>query len=99
MKNKKIYIAGKVTDLPYFEVVEKFEAAADRLREAGYIPVNPLEHCEENWHWARCMRVCIHILTSECDGIYLLPDWEDSQGAKIEVEMAKRSNLEFINLK
>ncbi|MEG1572804.1 MAG: DUF4406 domain-containing protein [Bacteroidales bacterium] len=95
---KRVYIAGKITGLPYQAVFCKFEAASNRLQKAGYKPVSPIDICEEGWSWARCMRVCVEELTTNCDGIYLLPDWHDSPGAKIEVEMAKRNNLEFIKL-
>ena len=85
---KTIYIAGKVTGLPMEEVVTKFEAAEQKLIQDGYEVVNPLkvvDNFEATWNDA--MRKCIIALMG-CDEIFLLPDWGDSKGAKVEYALA-----------
>lgn len=80
---EKVYIAGKVTGLPWQEVEDKFREAAGIVRHHGALAVVPIHYCQVSWPWTRCMRVCLSLLLS-CDKIMLLPDWKQSRGAKIE---------------
>jgi hypothetical protein len=91
----KLYVAGKVTGLPWQDVTMKFGAAEVALKQKGYQVVNPLavvshQHgitpkadrlLDTPWEW--CMRWCIASLMS-CDGIVMLPCWAGSRGAKFE---------------
>lgn len=88
MKIQKIYIAGKVTGLPIADVTMKFGTAQKQIEALGYEVVNPLEVVND-WHmpWQQAMKLCINALL-ECDGVYCLPDWSISKGAKVEAFMA-----------
>lgn len=79
----KIYIAGKVSGIPYEQVLEKFAFAEKEVASKGAFPVSPVRFCKPEWNWNKCMRNCIRRLM-ECDGIYMLKDWKQSKGAKLE---------------
>ena len=83
MSRPKIYIAGKVTGLPYDEVKAKFAQAALMLWTMGFEPVNPVELVPSEAGWNKAMRLCIREL-ADCEFIYLLPDWYKSKGALVE---------------
>lgn len=94
---KKIYIAGKVTGLPIHEVTMKFGSAQKELESKGFVAINPLEVVND-WQcdWQTAMKKCIKALI-ECDAIVLLPDWEESKGAKIERQLAENLQIEIFN--
>ena len=94
--NRKCYIAGKVTGLPYDEVFDKFQSAAFGLKLADYDVVNPMEIVPKTASWDKAMDICIEAL-SKCDCIYMLPDWKDSKGAMLEFETAMNFNLTIVS--
>lgn len=96
MRREKIYIAGRVTGLPYDEVREKFARAETMLLNKGYNPVNPLRHVNCKASAADAMKVCIPLLC-ECTAIFLLSDWIYSEGAKIEAYTARYTQKRVIN--
>lgn len=81
----KIYIAGPMTGLPEFNY-PAFHAAESELRAYGYEVLNPA-HCPEQPNWRGYMRHAIKQV-SDADGIALLPDWEQSRGARVEFNLA-----------
>ena len=90
---KKIYIAGKVTGLPIESVLKKFATAQMEIEELNFKAVNPIAvvndwQCE--WHTA--MKLCIKALM-DCDAIVALDDWKDSEGANLELGLAKRLGI------
>ena len=90
---KKIYIAGKVTGEPISECIIKFGQAQKELEALGFEVVNPLAvvgNFQSSWESA--MKKCIKALV-DCDGMVILPDWEDSPGAKIERQLAWDLNI------
>jgi len=80
----KIYIAGKITDNPNY--MEQFAAAEKTLQEQGHVTMNPtiLPYGFEHHEY---MKVCFSMI-DVCEGIYLLDNWQDSKGAKMEYEYA-----------
>lgn len=91
----KVYIAGKISDLPINEVREKFDAAKQRVKEMGFEPVSPLENGCKSEYWHEQMMACLPLLL-ECDGIYMLEDWTESQGARIEYTFAQMAGKMII---
>lgn len=92
----KIYISGKIGDLPYSEVREKFNSAEDLLKEQGYFVTNPLKNgLSPDASWEHRMIKDIKLLMP-CDAIYLLENWMDSKGARIEKSIAENMGKTII---
>ena len=94
---KVIYISGPMTGLPELNF-PAFHAAAALLRQRGYHAVNPAEigaACGDDW--SMCMRADIKALC-DCDTLALLPGWQKSQGAHLELHIAHRLGLEILSL-
>jgi hypothetical protein len=84
--NIRIYISGKITGDENYK--QKFEEADDMLTDAGYSVVNPALLTPDCDSWTDFMRRDIRALM-RCDAVALLPDWQDSRGAKIEERLAR----------
>ncbi len=94
---KRVYISGPMTGLPEFNF-PAFHTAAKALRAAGIEAVNPAEiNAETGGKWEDYMREDIKALC-DCDGIALLPGWERSRGAHLEVHIAHRLGLQIWDL-
>ena len=84
----KVYIAGKITGLDRKSVLDKFEAARKELAAQGhsvFVPTVLPEYGDvphEDY-----MHVC-YAMIDICDAIYLLDDWQDSEGARDECQYA-----------
>lgn len=88
----KIYIAGPMTGLPDLNF-PAFHAEAAKLRAEGYEVVNPAEiNPDPGAAWIECMRADIRELVT-CDGIAMLPGWENSRGAILEHIIAMELGL------
>ena len=98
---KLVYVAGKYTAKTTHEVQRNINIAWDwgcEIAKAGAFPVIP--HCNtsqmqdiqspEFWYEGTLE------LLKRCDAIYMLRDWEDSRGAKVELSLAKELGLEVI---
>ena len=97
MKNV-VYIAGKMRGLPDLGRGQ-FNAAEERLRAKGYKVLNPAR-LPDDLPEECYMPICLAML-DQADTIALLPTWEDSNGAKIEVAYGAETGkvvLYFSNL-
>lgn len=89
----KIYISGKITGLDNQEAWQNFESAEAHLVNKGLEPINPMREVEGlNKSWQDCMLADIALLF-DCDAIYMLKNWQDSKGAKIEKAIAEHLGL------
>ena len=92
----KCYISGKISGLPTEQVTAKFRQAELQIRAFGHEPVNPLYNgVDKEARWNEHLVADIALLL-ECDAIYLLKDWQDSKGARIENNIAEECGLEII---
>ena len=93
----RVYISGPMTGLPDLNF-PAFHAAAAQLRAQGLEVVNPAEisaaHPDQ---WESCMRADIKALC-DCDALVMLPGWQRSKGAHIEINLAHRLGLELMAL-
>lgn len=94
MPKTRVYISGKVTGLPYDDVLDKFAEAAEYLEEQGYEAVNPIVEVPFNkdYGWFDYMGDDIKLLGT-CQAVYMLTDWMDSDGAQIEQHAAQTQGL------
>lgn len=88
----KIYIAGKITGLYTKRVNEYFHEAKQLIERWGFEPVSPLDYGDKSKSWVENMLILLPILNT-CDGIYLLDNWDESDGAKIEKKFAEKKGM------
>ena len=83
----RLYLAGPMSGIEALNF-PAFNAAAAALRDRGFLIDNPAEICPDPaTQWRDCMRADIKVLV-DCDGIALLPGWENSRGATLERTIA-----------
>lgn len=93
----KIYISGKITGLPLEEAQALFQEAEDHLNESlkAHNPevINPMkiEH-NHGQSWEEYMREDIYALLG-CDSIYMMKNWGESRGARLEYAIAKEVGI------
>lgn len=81
----KIYISGQISNMDYSEAFGLFECAEAVLKLAGHEPVNPMKSEGEVPGKRWCEYIAEDILILDyCDGIYMLANWRNSNGAKVE---------------
>lgn len=83
----KLYLSGSIKHDPNY--VEKFATWENTLREQGHDVVNPvtiLAH-QPHFEYHDFMREDIRELL-DCEGIAFIPGWEQSTGARIELNVA-----------
>lgn len=87
---KRIYISGPMTGKPALNF-PAFHAAAAQLRAVGLEVVNPAELDEQDagkaMQWEDYMRRDIKALM-DCTHVAVLPGWQESKGASVEVGLA-----------
>ncbi len=92
----KVYIAGKVTGIPYNDAFDKFQKAELMLTKLGLQVINPMRIVPPGCDWKSAMRLCIASLC-QCNAIYLLSDWKESKGACMEYTLADSLCIKLIN--
>ncbi|MGB4776129.1 MAG: DUF4406 domain-containing protein [Daejeonella sp.] len=92
-----VYLAGKITGIPYEEAFKKFVRAEIKLTEAGFSVINPMVLVHQDAEWQDAMRICISFLP-HADHICLLPDWNESKGATVERNLAMALGIGTIEL-
>lgn len=111
MKNlveARLYISGPMTGIPDHNLPAFFDAA-DVLASLGYLAENPgdndgrtLEAALGNAGttgrtWSDYLRIDIARL-AKCDGVVVLPGWQQSKGANLEVDVATRLGMPIMCL-
>lgn len=93
-----VYISGPMTGLPEYNY-PAFNAAADLLRNGGFTVCNPAEFFGGLGDRTReeYMRESVRCLVA-CDAVVTLPNWEQSDGAVLEIEIAKQIGLPVTDL-
>jgi len=98
----KIYLSGPMSGLPDLNF-PAFNAAARTLRIIGYTVVNPAEFetdvtgLEGRARWVKFLKADIKELM-DCDGIVMLPGWENSEGAQLEHITASALDIPVLTL-
>lgn len=93
---KRIYISGPMTGLPGLNF-GAFNSAAGQLRALGYEVINPAEKQSElgELTWEEYLREDLRDMLT-CDTIALLPGWEASKGAHLELHVAHRVGMAVV---
>lgn len=107
MKTKTAYISGPISGM-LNNNFDAFKRAQSQLERDGYIVLNPHEIAIDVYNkwskinvetqqqrkemWRDFMRVDIRFLMS-CDCVFLLDNWESSQGATLELTIAQKLGI------
>ena len=92
MKTPVLYLSGAITRNPNYK--REFEAARKDLIDAGYTVVSPLDICDDDWDWNKCMWRCIEVLVTQCDAVAIIPSGYDSAGMELEMQIAERLGMQ-----
>lgn len=101
---KLIYISGKITGDDNYRT--KFATAENRLTRDGYKVLNPVEEADklDRLHqalgraaptWSEYMKKCI-LLISDVKEVYMLRDWQESRGARLEHYIASELGINIV---
>jgi len=82
---KVIYLSGKITGCHIFK--RKFSEWALRILVLGARKVLNPATLPDGWEYDEYMEHCM-IMVRRCDIVAVLPDWEESKGARSEVAYA-----------
>lgn len=104
--HKKIYLSGKITGLTYEEALALFEYAEKEALKIAEEVINPMKlpfelfkpADPENITWGEYMVNDLHaIMNLGIDSIYMLKNWEESDGARIEffIAQTKKMHIHF----
>lgn len=98
-KYKRVYLSGPITGLPNGNK-EAFQAYEDRFVNMQFEVVNPhklhTEEQEKTFEWSDFMKSDIKALL-DCQVVAMMPGWEKSKGANIEIYIARNLNIPVIN--
>lgn len=86
----RVYISGPMTGYQLFNG-SAFAAAEARLIDLGHEPLNPARHPEQAT-WADYLRLDLRDVL-DADAIAVLPGWEASRGAALEVHVAHQLGM------
>lgn len=85
----KVYLSGPMTGRPDCNR-EAFKQGAAALKELFYevvVPHDVTEGLPSDATWADYMREDIKAMM-DCEAIVMLPEWETSKGARVELSLA-----------
>lgn len=89
----KVYISGRIKGLPPFYSQMRFAQVERKLSDSGHEAVNPWKldssDCKE---WDDYLMRDLEVL-KECDAIYMLSNWQESEGAQVEYHFARGRNM------
>lgn len=92
----RVYLSGPMSGIADNNFPAFHERAA-QLRAQGFDVVSPAEIPEAGGTWELCLRADIRELCT-CDAIALMPGWEGSNGANLELHIAHRLGMQVMHL-
>lgn len=93
MRTPHLYIAGPMTGLPEFNY-PAFHRVQRELVAAGFIVINPARNRPQvaNPQWKDFLKMSVKQV-ADVDGIAVLPGWQNSTGAQLEVYLANQLGI------
>lgn len=93
------YLAGPMSGYENYNFAE-FNHVATILRGRGWNVINPAETAGGASDMGRpwYFKYDFGVILNCCDGMFLLPDWDKSQGATAEVVVAHELGLPIVEL-
>lgn len=93
-RNSRCYISGKMNGLEKEEYEKLFKEAVEEVGRMGMIPVNPCDTKEPTDGHSYILKDLIEL--DLCSAIYMLENYEESDGANLELQFAKYRKIEVI---
>lgn len=105
----KLYLSGAIQSLNVVDAKTLFRKTKIELESLGFKVINPfhvLPDCQSKCNlskfqildsghtWQCYLKYDIREMLS-CDGIYLLPNWQQSHGARLEFHIAASVGMEI----
>lgn len=91
----RIYLSGPMSGIAGNNF-PAFRQWAALLRADGFDVVSPAE-IQDSGSWELCLRADLRELCT-CEGIALMPGWESSKGANLELHVAHRLGMKVLHL-
>lgn len=92
----RVYVSGRISGLNEDDVNSKFRKGMNDVIEMGHEAVNPLNNgLPKSASWGEHMVRDIEMLMS-CEAIYMLHNWKESRGARIELNIAIEMGFKVI---
>lgn len=86
---KTIYLSGPMTGLPNMNKNE-FDAYVNKYSQLGFKVISPANSIDYTVSYETHIRHDVRtLLEDNIDAIYLLPNWQKSEGSQLEVHLAK----------
>jgi hypothetical protein len=92
---KRIYVSGPMSGIKDYNL-PAFDMAHRDLMVEGYDPVLPVPFVDGK-SYEEYLRDDLKLLL-DCDGIYMLPNWQESKGAKIEHMVALACGIDEVEI-
>jgi hypothetical protein len=95
-----IYLSGKITDKSLEKTqsnILRFYEKARELEDLGHKVFNPADHETPNMEWEQYLAedLC-WIYKNKPDTMYMMSNWKNSLGARLEREVAIRLGMRII---
>lgn len=93
------YISGPITGYDLQERIEAFDKVQKELSKKGIFTINPLGKGygeNESYTHADYLREDIGFMVQSCNSIYLMDGWRESEGCKVEYQVAKACDFKII---
>jgi hypothetical protein len=95
LTNKTVYLSGGITGVD--DYIGAFAAAKKIVAAAGArVVINPAE-LPSGWDWDHYIAACLGVLRC-ADCVVMLPGWQASRGAVIEIKHAMRRGIKCYEL-
>ena len=95
-----IYLSGKITDVSKEKELlnmEIFNKVERELKAQGYEVFNPVIYEIDGGTWEYYLARDLQWIATNKPDIYVLPNWRESKGARLEVEFAYLLGLKILN--
>lgn len=96
IRDKRVYLSGPITNVKNYKGLFIFANYLVRMCDARQV-FDPASQIPDNLSYEEAMKRCVRALTDH-DTIVMLPDWNVSQGSKVEHEVARACGMDVIYL-
>ena len=97
--NPIYYLSGKITDETRSKELAnmaRFDETEAVFKAAGYAVFNPASLETPNWTWEQYLARDLKWIYEHRPTMYFMQGWQDSRGARLELEFAKLLGLQLM---